>query len=1027
MVMEPLGRAVAKAPAVFIVVILVLTGVFGFFTSQTSFESTEEDFNPDSEVAQASQRVSDYFGPGVETVQVITRDPAGNSGDVLRQEPLLAILELEERIVAPEAGDIDITDTLQPTQSVPTGVQSIADLVAMAAMTLQGAELFGVEMANTTSMLNDLNETMAMIALGIIYMDHGDNESVGSNLTQTEYALGQIVDMLQGMGGNGGNGGNGNGGIGFPDLATIRQVLEAMDDTAVKGTIVGMNNFDSTPLEMVVAGTVTARETTRTTAEPTSGTVGSPINGLLMDEAFMAGNYTFMGFPVDHEMLMLDSLAHLQFIYLALGQITGFEAQPFVLANVLTGLSAGLGFVLATDYDVSSMQPSSKASLMIVQQNRSVDSDRALESQYDLEGITKGVERENEDTIEFGVMGAQIMFDKINTSSMESLGTLMGLAMVFIVVILFLVFRSGLDTFLTLIALVFVIIWTFGIGIILGYTFNPLTTAVPILLVGLAVDYGIHLTVRYRLEKRRETLDRSTVLTIASVGTALLLATITTVFSFMSNMLSDLSVMRQFGILTSVGIISAFFVMNTFVPAARLLYDRRRERLGKRRGGKGKKGDGPRKENMLVNFVQLGAHGAARYSTPIVVGSLLLSAGAFYAISDIETTFDFMDFLPEDLPETKTINFLLNNFNFSSSTTDVLVEGDIATANVFASMRTTQDNLVDVRDVIKVGDTADARSPLTVVQKYGLPTSPAFVPELGTAFAASDTNGDGVPDTGVPALLDTYMAHPSSAGEMRGVLHPDEDGGYDAAIIRVGVRDAPDNGAKLTEQMNDAISPLESLKDADELDEAIVTGGPVVTYVTISAINTAGLESVMATIIAAAILLMISYFVAFRTIVVGLLTTIPIVLVIGWVFGSMLLMDIPLNVVTITVAALTVGLGITYAIHISHRFLEDVKEQPWKDAMCETVGHTGAALFGAAATTIGGFGMLTFSILPPMAQFGIVTALSILYSFLASVFVLPSFLAIWARWKFGDDGGDMCDMPQEKAAETQDTPGEGPD
>ncbi|NIP33840.1 MAG: MMPL family transporter, partial [Thermoplasmata archaeon] len=708
-------------------------------------------------------------------------------------------LELEERILAPEAGDIDITDTLQPTESVPTGVQSIADLVAMAAMTLQGAEMFGVEMANTTSMLDDLNETLAMIALGIIYMDHGNNESVGSNLTQTEYALGQIVEMLEGMGGNGGNGGNGNGGIGFPDLATIRQVLEAMDDTAVKGTIVGMNNFDSTPLEMAVAGTVTARETTRATSEPTTGTVGAPINTLLMDEAFMGGNYTFMGFPVDHEMLMLDSLAHLQFIYLALGQITGFEAQPFVLDNVLTGLSAGLGFVLATDYDSSSMQPSSKASLMIVQQNRSVDSDRILESQYDLEDIAKGVEKENADTIEFGVMGAQIMFDKINTSSMESLGTLMGLAMVFIVVILFLVFRSGLDTFLTLIALVFVIIWTFGIGIILGYTFNPLTTAVPILLVGLAVDYGIHLTVRNRLEKRKETLDRSTILTIASVGTALLLATITTVFSFMSNLLSDLSVMRQFGILTSVGIVSAFFVMNTFVPAARLLYDRRRERLGKRRGGKGKRNDGPRKENRLVTFVQLGAHGAASYSTPIVVGALLLSGGAFYAISDIETTFDFMDFLPEDLPETKTINFLLNNFNFSSSTTDVLMEGDIATANVFASMETTQDNLLDVRDVVKVGNLADARSPLTVVQKYGLPTSPAFVPDLGTAFAASDTNGDGVPDTGVPTLLDTYMAHPSSAGEMRGVLHPDEDGGYDAAIIRVGVRDAPDNGAKLTE------------------------------------------------------------------------------------------------------------------------------------------------------------------------------------------------------------------------------------
>ena len=83
-----------------------------------------------------------------------------------------------------------------------------------------------------------------------------------------------------------------------------------------------------------------------------------------------------------------------------------------------------------------------------------------------------------------------------------------------------------------------------------------------------------------------------------------------------------------------------------------------------------------------------------------------------------------------------------------------------------------------------------------------------------------------------------------------------------------------------------------------------------------------------------------------------------------------------------------------------------------------------AALFGAAATTIGGFGILTLSILPPMAQFGIVTALSILYSFLASVFVLPSFLALWARWKFGkdDEAGRMCEVKEGPEGETQEEP-----
>ncbi|MCK5252188.1 MAG: MMPL family transporter, partial [Thermoplasmata archaeon] len=105
---------------------------------------------------------------------------------------------------------------------------------------------------------------------------------------------------------------------------------------------------------------------------------------------------------------------------------------------------------------------------------------------------------------------------------------------------------------------------------------------------------------------------------------------------------------------------------------------------------------------------------------------------------------------------------------------------------------------------------------------------------------------------------------------------------------------------------------------------------------------------------------------------------------------------------------------------------EDLQSKPWKIALNDTVGHTGAALFGAAATTIGGFGVLAFSVLTPMAQFGIVTALSIFYSFLASVFVLPSFLAIWARRKYGEDGGRICGI-DDGAPEADGAPDDGLD
>ncbi|ODR80921.1 hypothetical protein BG842_00515 [Haladaptatus sp. W1] len=94
--------------------------------------------------------------------------------------------------------------------------------------------------------------------------------------------------------------------------------------------------------------------------------------------------------------------------------------------------------------------------------------------------------------------------------------------------------------------------------------------------------------------------------------------------------------------------------------------------------------------------------------------------------------------------------------------------------------------------------------------------------------------------------------------------------------------------------------------------------------------------------------------------------------------------------------------------------LLELDEQPsvWV-AMRKSVTGTGGALLGSAATTVGGFGVLVFAILPPLQQFGIITGLTIIYSFLASVFVLPSLLALWTRYL--GPGDAMTTEPADKS------------
>ncbi len=70
--------------------------------------------------------------------------------------------------------------------------------------------------------------------------------------------------------------------------------------------------------------------------------------------------------------------------------------------------------------------------------------------------------------------------------------------------------------------------------------------------------------------------------------------------------------------------------------------------------------------------------------------------------------------------------------------------------------------------------------------------------------------------------------------------------------------------------------------------------------------------------------------------------------------------------------------------------------------MHTTLTGTGGALVGSAATTVGAFGTLAQAIFPLLQQFGIITGLTIIYAFLASVLVLPSLLVLWTRY-FGPD------------------------
>ncbi|MEQ9735744.1 MAG: MMPL family transporter, partial [Algiphilus sp.] len=111
------------------------------------------------------------------------------------------------------------------------------------------------------------------------------------------------------------------------------------------------------------------------------------------------------------------------------------------------------------------------------------------------------------------------------------------------------------------------------------------------------------------------------------------------------------------------------------------------------------------------------------------------------------------------------------------------------------------------------------------------------------------------------------------------------------------------------------------------------------------------------------------------------------------------LLDIPFNSETVVISSLAIGIGVDYSVHIGERFLAQERLAASLAERMETVlTGTGGALLGSTATTVGGFGVLALAISPPLQRFGIVTALAILLTFIATMLVLPALLVLRERW-----------------------------
>jgi predicted RND superfamily exporter protein len=698
--------------------------------------------------------------------------------------------------------------------------------------------------------------------------------------------------------------------------------------------------------------------------------------------------------------------------------------------------------LLTSDFSFETGNIQAKGTMILITLNGSLGEDETGEhmtseesplsrSEERMDAIVRGMSLES---TEMRVMGMSIIMDEIMGAMNNDMGVLLPAAFILVIIILGFVFRNGWDMAISLTALVMGILWMYGFGTALGFSFNPMTIVVPVLIVGLGIDYGIHLTMRHReeLSKGKE-VDHAVEKTIRHVGTALLLVTITTMAAFLSNIASPMDPLKDFGIIATIGIVSCFFTMVTFVPACLHIKDTRKaKKLAKKKMNNEEVK--PKKESRLKSakpgldkVISAGAKVAERAPILVIVIVLVISAGAILAAMNLKTTFEFEDFLPDDLELTEDLNYMLNEFatvGGEGTEVQLLIKGDIADPALFRSVDTTIDNMEDDEYIIQSGGEPSVESINSLIRdwatdstQYGFSDDnydPGFHALYNNTFEGDGSLSADATRDEILVLYSWLYTNPSSAMDAMSLIHITEDGNYDAAVLRISITLIGTESEEMKELMEDVDNdkaPLESTSD-----KSILTGGSVVGVLMLDLLNESQMRTLILTLIVCLVFMVIVFYIKDRSIMLGIMTMLPVIFCVIWILGTMYLLGISLNIMTLMVTSLTIGIGVDYGIHISHRFGEDIGEfDNISDAIHNTVTHTGLALFGGATTTIAGFGLIGFASMPPIAQFGLITALTILYSSIASVFVLPTFLVMWAKRKKRKIENEQDDQVDEEA------------
>jgi uncharacterized membrane protein YdfJ with MMPL/SSD domain len=299
--------------------------------------------------------------------------------------------------------------------------------------------------------------------------------------------------------------------------------------------------------------------------------------------------------------------------------------------------------------------------------------------------------------------------------------------------------------------------------------------------------------------------------------------------------------------------------------------------------------------------------------------------------------------------------------------------------------------------------------------------------EAESGVEITDADGDGLADTPaqVGAIYQYAKANSLVNDDGIEVLRPDQvetflyvEGDTQATRVDVFVTSFTDDPIVLAarDALETAAANLEQRVAGQQIAIVSVSGTAIVSQDVLDSFTSSMLQSLPVAVVLTSLLVLIALIVLFRSygrrpasiakrsLRYAIVSMIPILLVVAWIYGFMYLVGYKINMITATIAAIAIGVGIDYATHFTMRFIQEFEGEPSRFPALRRAGEgTGGALAISALTSMTGFIVMAFAPMPMFQTFGVLTAVMILFALLVSLLVLPSLLLLITPSRKGEE------------------------